>query len=196
MKRLAFIDTETTGLDPRTRRAWEVGLIIKTGEGSKATYEEYHWFVRVSLKDADPMALEVGKYYERHPDPYSRRPYTDRIIHHNGQNWNVVPEEEIASTLSRLLRGAYVVGAVPWFDAYTIEALLREYGHAPTWHYHLVDVETLAAGELGIEPPWDFDMILEKYKLFFEEGDRHTALGDARMASYLYDQVYDPSRRS
>lgn len=66
---------------------------------------------------------------------------------------------------------------------------LRENGAAPTWHYHLVDVETLAAGALGVEPPWNFDEMLARYGLVYDEAERHTALGDARMARDLYDAV-------
>lgn len=62
------------------------------------------------------------------------------------------------------------------------------HGLRETWHYHLVDVETLAAGRLGWAPPWNFDKILGAFDLAQGE-DRHTAIGDARLVRDLYDQI-------
>jgi hypothetical protein len=66
---------------------------------------------------------------------------------------------------------------------------MRANGICPSWHYHLVDVETLAAGALRMAPPWDFDKLLGEVGLTYDEADRHTALGDARMVRDLYDAV-------
>ena len=66
---------------------------------------------------------------------------------------------------------------------------MRANGICPSWRYHLVDVETLAAGALRRPPPWRFDDLLADYGLVYDEADRHTALGDARMVRDLYDAV-------
>jgi DNA polymerase III epsilon subunit-like protein len=50
-------------------------------------------------------------------------------------------------------------------------------------------VTALAAGAIGQEPPWNFDAMLAVFGLQYAEEDRHTALGDARMARDLYDAV-------
>ena len=89
----------------------------------------------------------------------------------------------------QLLDGATIVGAVPDFDARHLTRWLRANGQAATWHYHLVDVETLAAGALRKPPPWNFDELLATYGLTYDEDARHTALGDARMVRDLYDAV-------
>ena len=86
----------------------------------------------------------------------------------------------VAGAVAQLLDGATIVGAVPDFDTRHLTRFLRNNGQAPTWHYHLVDVETLAAGRLGMAPPWNFDTILEAFGLTYDEADRHTALGDTR----------------
>ena len=88
-----------------------------------------------------------------------------------------------------ITRGATIVGAVPNFDTEVLATRMRAHGICPSWHYHLVDVETLAAGALRKPPPWNFDELLGLYGLTYDEADRHTALGDARMARYLYDAV-------
>ena len=61
---LAFVDTETLGLDPTLHPIWELAVI--TGG------EEYHWFIRVDGVDgefADPVALgKLAALYVQHYD--------------------------------------------------------------------------------------------------------------------------------
>lgn len=174
MSRLVFIDTETTSLRPK-RRAWEVGLIVRDDDGD----HEHHWFIdtaHLDLGNADPFALKVGGFYERHPQMVDPRNMV-------AAEWTMLEQVE------RLTRGALLVGAVPNFDAEVLAARMRYHDIAPSWHYHLIDVETLAAGALTIPPPWDFDKVLNAYGLTYDDAERHTALGDARMARDLYDAV-------
>ncbi len=177
--RLAFLDTETTSLRP-DRRAWEIGVIIRRPDQPD---HEQSWMIDVSdldLGNADPRALDVGRFYERHPqfndsgDPFSR---------------DVVYESLAMEQVEKLLRGAYIVGAVPNFDTEVLDTRMRANDILPSWHYHLCDVENLAAGALRQPQPWGFDDLLTAFGLSFPEGDRHTALGDAKMARALYDAV-------
>lgn len=57
---LAFVDTETTGLDPDRHEIWEVGLILRDGEGAEV---EYEWQLPVDLGKADPVALDIGQFW-------------------------------------------------------------------------------------------------------------------------------------
>jgi DNA polymerase III epsilon subunit-like protein len=179
MTKFVFIDTETTSLRP-DRRAWEIGLVLRA-EG-KAD-DERTWFVEegdLDLGNADPFSLKIGRFYERHPQ---YRTDVEPV-------WNDTTEEvEALSAVEVLTRGAILVGAVPNFDAEVLGCRMRHHGILPSWHYHLVDVETLAAGAKKLTPPWDFDAVLELYGLTYDEKDRHTALGDARMARDLYDAI-------
>ena len=178
MARLIFLDTETTSLDRRTREIWDLAYIIRDDDHNDV---EKQWFLPVSLREADPISLKIGNYYQRHPSPmHSRgdaRSISNSLVDPHGL-WR-----EVASDL----RDAIIVGAVPSFDEETIaDTLHGRNGLQPTWHYHLVDIETLAAGALGMEPPWDFDEVLARYGLA-QHDDRHTALGDARLVRDLYD---------
>jgi DNA polymerase III epsilon subunit-like protein len=181
MTTLVFIDTETTSLR-HDRRAWEIAVIVrKPGDVDS----EHSWFVDLDdldLGNADLMSLKVGRFYDRHPDvkPIGDvDPFIDQCVR----------ETYALEQVERLTRGAHLVGAVPNFDADVLGARMRACGICPSWHYHLVDVETLAAGHRGFRPPWGFDDILAAYGLEYDEADRHTALGDARMARDLYDAV-------
>jgi len=177
--KIVFLDTETTSLRP-DRRAWEVALIVRDDDGADV---EHSWFVDVDdldLGNADLMSLKIGRFHERHPQ--LRQGAVQGTIH-------AVEEISLFDQVERITRGAILVGAVPNFDADVLGARMRAHGICPSWHYHLVDVETLAAGQLKMSPPWDFDTILGLYGLEYAEEDRHTALGDTRMVRDLYDAI-------
>lgn len=183
MSALAFVDTETTGLDPDLHEIWEVGLILRDSAFGES---EYHWRLPVDLGRADPMALKISGYFER------------------ADSLRLTNPEDFARQFEERTRGAHLVGAVISFDEERLRRLLRRHGCCPMWHYHLIDVEALAVGylygslgevdgdrqfprpslpwrsddlsrECGVEPPGD--------------DQRHTALGDARWARDLYDSV-------
>jgi DNA polymerase III alpha subunit (gram-positive type) len=180
MTKFVFLDTETTGLQP-ARRAWDIAAIVRN-PGRPGDGVEHQWFIEetdLDLGNADPFGLKVGHFYERHPQ------FNDT------EDGSLAVEDEysVLQAVESITRGAIIVGAVPNFDTETLGARMREHGILPSWHYHLVDVETLAAGAIGQEPPWDFDAMLAVFGLEYAEEDRHTALGDARMARDLYDAV-------
>jgi len=173
---LVFLDTETTSLR-HDRRVWEIGLIHRDEAGAAV---ERRWFVaapNLDLGNADLMSLKIGGFYERHPDAM------------DGDYQDLGDEDAVLEEVESLTRGATIVGAVPWFDTDVLGQRMRAHGICPSWHYHLVDVETLAAGAKKLAPPWDFDKLLQEYGLTYDEADRHTALGDARMVRDLYDAV-------
>lgn len=177
---VVFVDTETDGVHPG-RRPWEVALLRRNPDGSEISYQA---FLDIDLSTADPFGLKVGRFYDRHP--------LGRFLSGLGpapKIFDVEYPEMAAVEIARLTHGAYVIGAVPWFDTVVFEQMARSAKLTPSWHYHLIDVETLAAGQLGIRPPWDFDTLLGEYGLTYDEGQRHTAMGDVTMAAGLYDAV-------
>lgn len=196
MIRIVFIDTETTSLRP-DRRAWEIGLIVR--EPGK-TDVEHHWFIdwnELDLGNADPFALKIGRFYERHPqsiesvfDPQDPWEGVRRVDFYDEKTALIFVEE--------LTRGAHLVGAVPNFDAEVLGTRMRAHGIAPSWHYHLIDVEALAVGylsaagarELPIGLPWSSTELTAQLGLDpVPDEERHTALGDARWARAIYDRV-------
>ncbi len=185
MTKIVFLDTETTRLE-KDRRVWDVGAITVNG----ARVEEYQRFIRIQDIDyanASRHSLDVGHFYERHPQAlYSDR--SDEFL----RKVFVEPEGEVMWDLSVILHDAHVIGAVTNFDTEVIAARMAAHGILPTWKYHLGDVENLAAGRLRLPPPWGFDTILERFGLEFPAGERHTAIGDARMAMRLYNAVMAP----
>lgn len=176
MTKLAFVDTETTGLNPERHEIWEVALVLREDHAPEtdartSTTTEHVWQLDVDLGRADLIALNVGHFQERRASREALT-YTPHFL-----------EDFIDLTW-----GAHLVGAVPSFDAERLERLARRHGFCPGWHYHLVDVEAVAAGALGFRPPWKSEELSGSLGVAVPSGeDRHTALGDARWARDLYD---------
>lgn len=172
---LAFVDTETTGLHPDWHQIWEVGLIVDD--------RERRWLLPVDLGRADPIALRIGRFHDRHPDGHDFTRAAATTYDH------ATPPEVFAQEFARLTRGRHLVGAVISFDEERLRLLLTANGACPEWHYHLVDVEALAAGKLAIPPPWDSADLSRAALVDPDQFDKHTALGDARWAKAIYEAV-------
>lgn len=192
MTRICFLDCETTSLRP-DRRAWEVALIVRDPlAGEYGTQREHHWFIRaedLDLGNADPFALKVGRFYERHPQ-YGLSRETSRT--------SSVAEAEVLRQVESLTRGATLVGAVPSFDTETLGPRMRAHGILPSWDYRLRDIGSMAAGWLACAvaegthdsaPPLGAgtDDYALKLGIDLSQFERHTALGDCRLAAALFD---------
>lgn len=173
---VAFIDTETTGLDPDIHPIWEIAVIVDN--------VEHVWQQCLSadaLADADPYAAQLTKFDERY-DVDSALTREESMIH-----------------FCELVGGRHLVGAVPSFDE---ERLRRQYvelfefpGRFP-WHYHLIDVEALAVGFLSARYPrwspnlpWKSHDLSARFGIVTPKEDEHTALGDARWAKRMYEEI-------
>jgi len=202
---IVFCDTETTGVDRDRHEPWEIALIFRDDDGFD---QEFCWLVRPILDGASPEGLRIGRYYERSGFVASGDPTVAvRTVHPTldspddglvASPWSPDRRQDVAyaaAEIAKLVDGATIVGAVPDFDAEMLRRWLARHGQCWTAHYHLVDVETLAAGSLRMPPPWGFDDLLDRYGLRYDEEDRHTALGDARMVRDLYDAVLKAAGR-
>jgi DNA polymerase III epsilon subunit-like protein len=194
LTKYVFLDTETTGLNPDVCEIWEIGAILRE-EGGRDV--EYGWQIRPSLVGAEPTGLRIGRYYQRSLVTRAQFGEAWKLRHPSNDPGDTERDparwtngDIVAAELAHMLDGAFLVGAVPWFDERFLQRFLAQRNQSATNHYHLVDVETLAAGALGLKPKWDFDSVLDAYGLKYDEADRHTALGDARMARDLFDAVY------
>lgn len=216
---VAFVDIETTGLDPERHEIWEVGLILPDGS-------EHEWQLPVDLSRADPIALNIGRFHDRRVEKW-KDSYEDA-------DWL----GEFAREFVALTRGLHLAGAVVSFDADRLWRLLRANSECPMWHYHLIDVEALAVGWLagrrhasdyaakvsesgdctyvaintedgpksrcrihpwtdhefssaptGAFPPWKSVDLSRAVGVEPEDFDKHTALGDARWAKAIYEAV-------
>lgn len=200
MTRIAFVDTETTGLSPDDD-IWEFAAIVREEDGTETTC---HMFIQHDTQRCNALPPEFLA------DHQARFPMADF------PNWHptVWKQEAAAEEVAELLSGkTHIVGAVPNFDTERIALLLRRFGLTPGWHYHLIDVENLAVGWLNgvaaraideagmrgetpppldrskLAPPWNSNDLSRAVGVDPDQFDRHTALGDAKWARAIYDAI-------
>lgn len=190
---VCFIDTETTGLDPDRHQIWEVALITPDAR-------EHVWQFPVDEMTADPFALKIGRYWDRRwPEGirevsdldaiYEAHSQKSRRKNFPSQGRAIKPGKNWCEHFRELTAGLHLAGAVVSFDEERLRRLLHRNGVLHRWHYHLVDVEALASGKLGVAPPWKSDDLSAALGVTVSEEDRHTALGDAKWAMRIYDAV-------
>ena len=186
--RLAFVDCETTGLDPERHEMWELAVVTVAPWDCDDEPGEWTWQLPVDLESADPQGLSVGRFYERRRQlPRLGGEALVRYPSAAEHGWDHLPVSEAAQQVAGLLDATHLVGAVPSFDAAFIGRWLRANGQAPTWHYHLVDVEALVAGRTAQPPPWHSGSLSLSVGVDPQRFERHSALGDARWARALYE---------
>lgn len=200
----AFIDTETTGLHADRHEIWELAYITINPDGGRS---ESQFLVSVDrLADADPIALGVGGFHDRHPqgNRYPKTKYRGQEVSDlsgRTDRWADIGRQVVSDLSGRIL-----IGAVPSFDEERLRRKLWELGYSPDWHYQLVDVEALAAGRLTWRPPtdpgdasqprriwtppWDSDELSRAVGVNPARYERHTALGDCRWAQAIWCAVY------
>ena len=193
---IVFLDTETTSLQPN-RRVWEVGMIRRDDQGDR----ERRFFIRnVDLSDANAFALQVGGFYERHPQyagGFDREPKAAARPTGLLSSKTLLERHEAAVEVERWTLGATIVGCNPTFDTEVLSSLLRLAAlNWQPWHYHLIDMPALAAGWLlarGIDVgplPWKSEHLAELCGVEPAAAeDRHTALGDARWVRSWWDTI-------
>lgn len=205
---LCFLDCETTGLHPG-RNAWEIAMIRRDSDGVEITRSFFIDIADLDLANADPFGLNVGKFWERHPQ-HTGQMYSRSHLDIGGELPVVLSAAKACRMVNEMTAKAHIVGAVPNFDTETLDKLLRAHNWLPRWHYHLIDVENLAVGyiaaQLGaahgdfwnwdrsvitgaIQAPWSSDELGKVLRVEVEESARHTAYGDAEWAKRMYDRV-------
>ncbi len=196
---VAFIDTETTGLDPERHKVWEIAVIVDGVEHCWQQRWTPGWHSNPDLRwwiewcEVDEWVLENTRVR---------------------QDFNYATAMWPISSISRfvsLVKGRHLVGACPWFDSERLHRCWLHHGGTPRdlpWHYHLIDVENLAVGWLaglatetkaatggryaGFEAslPWrstDLSLALGVNPDDFEP--KHSALADARWAKAIYEAI-------
>lgn len=218
--KVAFVDIETTGLDPELDYIWEIAVIV---DGV-----EHCWQQQLPGTDGEPA--RGGSHWSTFVSEWVRE--NTRILDAYDHAAALLPFDSI-ERLESLVRGRHLVGACPWFDSERLHRVQRrESDHLDLlWHYHLIDVENLAVGYLrgmrdavgriqaagtptpreviavfayGDLPVDQFDETVLPWKstdlsraLGVDPADfepKHSALADARWAKALYERMMGDPR--
>ena len=107
--RLAFLDTETTGLDNKRHEIIELALVIV--EDGERIYEKVFKIKPRNIHTAHPKALEINGYDEA-------------IWAKEGFCWS----KQACERLMEHLDGAVIIGHNVQFDIGFLRAVFRQYG--------------------------------------------------------------------
>lgn len=159
-----YLDIETTALFDRGYTVEPIEIAYWQDGGGPARIVLPH-----TLVNADPDALRINRYYERHLDDPSMWDGRDAL-------------DGLRSTLV----ANQIAGSAPWFDE---RVLLGLFGRQ-VWDHHLIDVPTYYAGAVGIEGSLGLAGSVQHAKqhfgVFFEQEPNHTAMGDTAAARTLH----------
>ena len=162
MMPLAFIDVETTGLDPTRHEIVEIGVVRVRGD-TLAEIDRTDVRIRPQHLDrADPSALALNGYSE-------------------GAWENATDLAEALDFVAPLLGGAIMAGHNVSFDRGFLDASWSRTGvRPPEMDHHVVDTATLAWPLLacGLIPSVSLKDLCPA--LGMDRGDAHRALADAR----------------
>ena len=165
---LCFIDTETTGLDPRIHQPYEVCIW-------RADWEHPNTFgLPHTLEYADQQALKIGRYFER-----------DRMRQQG--------DHTTANVIARYLAGVTLVGSNPAFDA----AMLTRVIGTPVWHHRMIGVSNVAMIAFDTDHPEGLATVTQRCRdagYEIPEPD-HTAEGDVRATRAVYEALREIARR-
>ena len=168
--KVAFVDSETLGLNPERHPIWELAIILPDSG------EEHVWQVRptaMELDDADPIAVKISGFEDRYVDATALR------------------KGETVARFVELLTGRYIVGAVPSFDEERLRCMYlctREMPDRFPWHYRLVDVESGMLAKLGVGPGQEPGALAALLGVTVHP-DKHSALGDARWVRDVFEAL-------
>jgi len=181
---LLFLDVETLGLDIAAP-VWELGAIQVDTDGR-------------AVGELDiTIAHDPGNWVATLPPSFQDN-YENRY-HPDGAASPILAMRKLAIMVEP---GTIVMGSNPSFDTARIERLVAQLGLPdPLWHYHPMDIPTLAHGWLcgkGIfpAPPWKSDFISQACGVDVRDFDRHTAFGDAQWCLALYRKATETWTRS
>ncbi|MBF9135349.1 hypothetical protein I0C86_41600 [Plantactinospora sp. S1510] len=196
---IGFLDTETTSLElpglPEHDaefdcRAWEVALLLPRHDGVVRRQWLIHQY-DLNLDRADPEALRIGRFHERHPagERYQPPAGPAPVLYREGQVWRAVAEETAGRTV--------MWGSNVGFDMVRIQYRMSLWGIKPTWHYHPMDVPSMVLGWLvakGLPLPEQIksDTLSLAVGVDPADFDRHTALGDCEWMWAVYQAIGSP----
>lgn len=185
MPRFVHMDCETTGLHAG-RTAWDVALIVHDCEDTdyrklRSGVERHQFFVHPADLDwltADPRALEIGGFWERHPHASQLLKMLEKLAEIEDDDTDPEAKRQLLQSMPYVLDGylglrtlrprigvarladvaesvhrrtmnrSFVCGSNPPFDMDTMAPAIEAIGLKPEWHHHPVDVPSMCEGYL------------------------------------------------
>lgn len=181
---IAAIDTETTGLG-MDDEVWEFAGFRRDADGRVSALQLFIGHDTVKCNQLP------GRYLQSHVTRWLSAATAGQIV----------SPLQAANRIADFLKPAddgelvHVIGCAPAFDERMLRRLLQAHGLVWPVSHHLIDVVALMLGHLAHEfggflpPPWRSDDLSRNVGVAPPVDDRHTAVGDARWALAIYDQI-------
>lgn len=165
---IAFIDTETTGLDPNRAEVIEFAAIRRNADGTETRFHTLICPQRID--DADVKALEINGYIKA------------------PERWDVAPTMgQVGNQIADFLKGTVICGHNISFDEAMLNANLHRAGVKRRVPYHKVDTVTLAHEHLVPLGLKRLSLDFIRAFLGWSKEGAHTAMKDAEDVQRLYD---------
>lgn len=167
---LAFIDLETTGLDPIKHEIIEIGCVL-TDRNFKIL-EEFDLKIKPeNIENADKTSLKIN--------------------HFNEADWaSAYSLKEALKIFSKKVQNCIMIGHNVTFDSSFLERAFIQAGIKNLMHYHKLDTISIAWAKLHQEADLDHFSLRELCLYFkIENKNAHSALSDARAAFELYKKL-------
>jgi DNA polymerase III epsilon subunit-like protein len=164
-QRKAFVDVETTGLDPQTHEMIEFAVVYEDNKTVSFKIQPRR------MDKASPEALKINGY--------------------TPEKWQeALPLDRAASQIANALQNCILVGHNVKFDMGFIQALLKEANVKARLGYHTIDTVTLAYEHLA---PCGIDSLSLKNVCIFlgipPEPDEHQAGAGAMACKQVYEKL-------
>lgn len=199
MKNPVFIDIETCGLVLDLNPIWEIAVISNVGEE----------VIQVRVPDGLPVVDDSEALFQAEPFMSKWVAENTGFKERYDAETALPPFQALQWLTNRLTETTDAadgcrptfVGAAPSFDERFLLHLFSEHIGSPSkadpwmWDHHLVCVEVLAAGYLtakshSLPERWSLSSFADIFDVPpLPTGERHTALGDARLTKALYERI-------
>lgn len=175
---LVFVDTETTGLDPKVHELIDIGFVrVKqtwhdTENPEFTVVEEWSQKIRpLHIEVADPVSLKINGY--------------------TVTGWNDAVTLEVAmKEFAQKVAGGIMVAHNVSFDAGFLDMAFSKCGIPNPMHYHRLDTVSMAYAKLHNTPDVTRFSLGELCKYFsIENHSAHSALSDAKACFLLFKEL-------